>query len=362
LECLERIHAVLHGGEPDRVPYVPYHNLVPRGDFERELRDRGMGLCVRCHAISEDTPGVAREHWTEDGVAYTKYKTPVGELTTGERVGLGRIADGGELRTKWPIQRPEDFEAAIYLIENTRFDADYDKYRNAVRDMGSDGIVRFEGPLPPYDAPRYDLGYGYFSLESWTMAKVDYPERIEQLLEALRRRADRVMPFVIDSPSEFISLGEVDGLYSAREYEHYVLPFYEKWRSALESAGKIWTVHAHNLNLSVYHEVVQRTGAPVIEAFTPPPVGDFSVADAREVWGSDTVIWVNFPETIFWSGREATYDYTVDLIRQDRGSGRLIIGATEMGSYGITDDRSERVFKEGMRAIMDAIDDQGTRH
>jgi hypothetical protein len=32
---------------------------------------------------------------------------------------------------------------------------------------------------------------------------------------------------------------------------------------------------------------------------------------------------------------------------------------TEMGSYGITDDESERVFKEGMRAIMDAIDDHG---
>lgn len=40
-------------------------------------------------------------------------------------------------------------------------------------------------------------------------------------------------------------------------------------------------------------------------------------------------------------------------------SGRLVIGVTEMGSYGITDDESERLFKDGMRAIMDAIDDEG---
>jgi len=359
LTILDQINAVLHGEKSDRVPYVPYHNLVPRGEFERELRDRGMGLCVRCNAISEEIDAVSVEQRTDGGLECTIYKTPAGELRTGDRVDLGRIADGGQLRTEWPIQRVEDFEAAIYLIENTRFRTNYDRYRNAVRDMGGDGIVRFEGPLPPYDAPRYDLGYGYFSLEGWTMAKLDYPEQMDNILDALARRADRVMPLVIDSPAEFISLGEVDGLYSAREYEQHVLPFYEKWRPALESAGKIWAVHAHNLNLSVYHEVVRRTGAPVIEAFTPLPVGDFSLAEAREAWGSDTVIWVNFPETVFWSGREATYDYTVYLIEQDGKSGRLIIGATEMGSYGITDDRSERAFKEGMRAIMNAIDAKG---
>ena len=30
---------------------------------------------------------------------------------------------------------------------------------------------------------------------------------------------------------------------------------------------------------------------------------------------------------------------------------------TEMGTYGVTDDASEHAFKEGVRAIMDAIDE-----
>jgi hypothetical protein len=30
-----------------------------------------------------------------------------------------------------------------------------------------------------------------------------------------------------------------------------------------------------------------------------------------------------------------------------------------MGSYGITDDESEQQFKEGMRAIVDAIEEHG---
>jgi len=77
------------------------------------------------------------------------------------------------------------------------------------------------------------------------------------------------------------------------------------------------------------------------------------------MWGPETVIWVNFPETLFLLGKQQTYEYTCDLLRQDGGSGRLVIGMTEMGSYGITDDESERQFKEGMRAIMDAIDAEG---
>jgi hypothetical protein len=97
----------------------------------------------------------------------------------------------------------------------------------------------------------------------------------------------------------------------------------------------------------------------VIEAFTPPPCGDLSLADARRLWGPEVVIWVNFPETLFLLGRQATYDYTVDLLQQDKASGRLVIGMTEMGSYGITDDESERQFKDGMRAVMDAIDMHG---
>ncbi len=125
------------------------------------------------------------------------------------------------------------------------------------------------------------------------------------------------------------------------------------------AAGKMPALHAHNSNLASFVDLVKRTGVPVIEALTPPPVGDLSLADARAAWGPDVVIWVNFPETIFLLGRQEAHDYTVELLEEDRESARLVIGMTEMGSYGVTDDESERVFKDGMRAIMDAIDEHG---
>jgi hypothetical protein len=44
MDFLERINAVLHHRKPDKIPFAPYDNLIPRGDFEREMRNRGMKL------------------------------------------------------------------------------------------------------------------------------------------------------------------------------------------------------------------------------------------------------------------------------------------------------------------------------
>ncbi len=350
----QRIQAVLHGENPDRVPYVPYDNLVPRGDFERELRNRGMGLCLRRGGIWSETTGVQIEYKTEGDISYTIYHTPKGSVRTAVKTHVGRISDGESIDAEWMIKEIADFEPVIYMVENAVYHTDYPGFLVNVRDIGSDGIVRFDGMNPPYDGTA-----GYFSLEGWAQAQHEWPQEFARLLAAVEAQADRIMPLVLESPGEFISMGSLSGIYGPRQYEQYVIPFYEKWMSRLRTAGKITSVHAHNSNLKAFVELVKRTQASVIEAFTPPPVGDLSLADARVAWGPEVVIWANFPETIFWLGKKQTYDYTVDLLKQDKQSRRLVIGMTEMGSYGITDDESERVFKEGMRAIMDAIDEWG---
>jgi hypothetical protein len=223
-----------------------------------------------------------------------------------------------------------------------------------VRDVGSDGIVRLEGIHSPYDATG-----SYFSLEDWAITQREQPEQFGRLLAALEKRTEKLLPLVLGVPGEFLSMGSLSGIYGPQQYWRYVLPCYQRYVPQLQGAGKLCALHAHNSDLSKFSDLVKQTGVAVVEAFTPPPVGDLSLADARAAWGADTVIWVNFPETIFWHARKETYQYTADLLEQDKGSGRLVIGMTEMGSYGITDDESEHAFKEGMRAIMDAIDDCG---
>ena len=93
MDFLTRINAVLHHEELDQVPFAPYDNLVPRGEFARELRNRGMGLCLRCSTVYAETPHVAVETRTEGDTVITAYHTPEGDVVTRSKIHQGRIAD-----------------------------------------------------------------------------------------------------------------------------------------------------------------------------------------------------------------------------------------------------------------------------
>ena len=158
---------------------------------------------------------------------------------------------------------------------------------------------------------------------------------------------------------EFVGLGDLDGTWGPAKMFMYDLPVYQKWIPRLKAKGKVTSIHAHGRNLSKFKDYIQETGCDVVEAFTPPPIGDLSLADARAAWGEDTVIWLNFPETIFLSGREATKQYVIDLIKSDPYQHALVLSFTEMGLWGAMNDEQDRLFKEGTMAILDAIEEAG---
>ena len=349
-----RIMAVLHGEEPDKVPFLPYDNLILRGELERELRTKDMGFCVRCGTVWSEQPNVTVESSDKGNVATTIYKTPSGCLSKSVRTHLGRGVEYQELQGL--IKSEDDYDAAILMVEDTVYHEDYDNYHNAVRDLGCDGIVRGSGIEPPY----YDSSWFFWpSLADWVVAQYKHKHEFQKLVRALERRAERLLPFIIDSPAEFISFGGVSGHYGPPQFEKYDLPFYQMYTRTLKGKGKICSAHAHSSTLKCLKHLIGRTGLDVIEAFTPPPIGDLSVSEARRAWGKDVVLWVNFPETIFWNGPDETMKYTADLLRSDPPGNRLVIGMTEMGTTGIKDAESEGVYRLGMHALVDAINAYG---
>jgi len=350
----ERIQAVLHRQRPDRVPFAPYDNLVYRGEFERRLRERGTGLVARRSSVRSDTPNVRVARHTDDQVHTTTWSTPAGEVSVRAQVMHDR-RDVGGLNNAFMIKTLADYEPVIFLIDDTVYYPNYSSLTDTVRDLGGDGIVRGRGVQAPYHETE-----SLFGIPNWIYEQHDHPEAFERLLAALRRRTDRVLPLILDAPIEFVDCGSINGNYGPRQMERFVVPFYKEMVPRLHEAGKICSIHAHSSNLASLKGLVAELGIDVIEAFTPPPIGDLSVADARAAWGNETVIWVNFPETIFWYGPEQTRQYTLDLLRSDP-DGPLVIGMTEMGLQGVTDAETEKAFKAGMLAILDAIDEAGAR-
>jgi hypothetical protein len=209
-------------------------------------------------------------------------------------------------------QRTGDFGPVLYMIQNSECHPNYAEITNAARDLGDDGLVCAAGFRLPYEKLE-----DYFGLANWAYAQADYPEQVSRMHEALLEQEARRCPVILDSPAEYVNIGSLSGFDSPRQFRKYILPFYQKYVPLMKERGKIGYIHAHNSNQTAFRDLLRETGIQVIEAYTPPPISDLPIQEARRAWGKDTVIWVNFPETIFWYGKEETYRYTLDLLKSD---------------------------------------------
>jgi hypothetical protein len=362
MDFLTRINAVLHGDMADRIPFAPYDNLVPRGSFGRELRNRGMGLCKRISTISSSMPNVVIEHRHDRGTLLTTYRTPVGKVSTRTQWQSGRVIDGHMAQIEGMIKDVKDYEPVIFMLDDTEFHLDPHKYHNAVFDMGRDGIIRdqaLDHEAAPYGATRRYFGE-ISGLDRWIYAQKDHPDHFAALVAAQTRRDERRLELILQSPAKFLGLGWLEGLWSPEHFMTYEFPFYKKWVSRLQNNGKICALHCDaTKSMKKYKDPIAKVGFKVIEAYTPPPVGEVSLPEVRQAWGADTIIWINFPETIFYHGADFAHQFTIDLIKSDPPGNALVLGFTEMGIWGATDPETEEIFKRGTMAIMDAIEAQG---
>jgi hypothetical protein len=355
----DRINAVLRLSDPDQVPFAPYSECFPSGEYERRLRNRGMGLVVRKPTVWASTPHVPMEKKVEGDLTVTVYHTPKGDVRAAYQQHAGRLyIDEAGVCVEGLLKGLQDYEPIISMLEDSVFSVDNSLYTDTVRDLGSDGLFTEYGcALTPYGHTRYL--FGDTGLDQWVFEQADHPQQFARLFEAVVAREERRMRLIAESPAEYIRFGDVDGSWRPELMRRYDLPFIEKWIPYLRSRGKICCLHAHAINLHHFKDLIGEMGYNVIEAFTPPPVGTLSVREARAAWGKDTIIWVNFPETVFYQGAQAVKTYTQDLLASDPPGNRLVIGFTEMGLWGASDPETERLFKEGILAIADALDETG---
>ena len=157
----------------------------------------------------------------------------------------------------------------------------------------------------------------------------DHGERFDALIDALNQHYERHIQLAAESPAEIIWFGDnVTGtIISPRLFERYCAPVYARAVPVLRRAGKIPIAHYDGSNRPLVHCLAQ-TDLPVIEAFTPPPMGDLSVAEAKAAW-PDKVVWVNVPGSLFLEPADVIHAYVLELLREGAPGERLVIGCTE---------------------------------
>jgi len=323
----QRIEAALRGEWADRVPLSMYWNMLPRGDAERSLRNQGMAIVewVRPYRVEMPNVETSTREFYEDGVLTRRetIRTPVGEV-------FSVLKQEGGYGTSWwrvnhYIKRPEDYKVVDFMIRDTTYVPSYESCRLAEERLGEDGYV-FARVL---DVPMHRMMYELLGIERFSIdlhERADEFFRLHELLCAKHREAFGV---AADSPAEFVMCGTNfhQDMIGLRRFEEHYVPYINEFADCLHSAGKLVACH-FDAPMSTLVSAVGLMQIDVVEALTPPPTCDVTVAEARAAW-PDKVLWINFPSSVHTQSPEAIQAETEKILSEAAPGDHFLIGITE---------------------------------
>ena len=149
-------------------------------------------------------------------------------------------------------------------------------------------------------------------------------------MEAMVNRDRKAWEIMAKSPAELISCSDniTADIISPKLFEKYFLPYYRELSNVINPADKPIVIHMDGLIHRLADKIKDVPEGMIIEAFTPPPTGDFSVSQARAAWGNRP-IWINFPSSVHLEPSERVKEMTREILRQAAPGNGFLMGVTE---------------------------------
>lgn len=323
----ERLLTTLRWGEPDCVPLTVYDWMLPRGTTERKLRELGVGLITRLpgHRVVHREVEIRTREYYGNGRKYVRRSihTPVGE------VYQTLEAEGAYDTSNWIkehfIKGPDDYRVMEFYLRDARYLDNYDSIREARRRVGDDGIVLVRIAKSPIQEMLYQMmGYEQFALEF-----AFNRDQFDSLHALMLERYAELYDIAAAAPVEILMLGDniTSDVVGGDRFRRYLLPEYAKIHRRLAGTGKILAVHMDG-RLRNLADDIAKAEVDVVEALTPPPMGDFSVAEARERWPGKA-LWINFTSSMHIEPEEDIAEHTRELLAQAGNKRGFAISVTE---------------------------------
>jgi hypothetical protein len=360
----ERITAVLHGEAPDVIPVSVYANLLPRGYEERKLRNLGLSLVEMGSSVyGLRTPNVTVEtvqdlacFYMDDRLAVVAkqkqdverfYRTPTGALVEKFKWNYSQL----EWPTEWVIKTSSDYQIVKSIVNETEYFPNDEEFLKSREVMGEDGIVVLGTPRSPLQTMLVDL----MGLRKFAFELRNNKVQFDDLHETLRKKELELYKLVSDSPAEVCIMGDnITGtVTNPKLFENYCVPFYQEIAQILHQKGKVFGVHCDG-KLKCLTKLIGQTDIDVIEGFTPPPVGDLEIDEARKEW-KNKILWTSFPATLSINTElDKVKEETLQILRRASPGDHFAIGITE----DIGDVKSIR-YAHVLQAITETVNEHG---
>ena len=341
----ERVERVLKGGRSEIVPFTMYECMIPQCTAERELRNRG--LCI----VKRDVPLYERRrpnvkvtqevYWEgEQEMTRTVYETPEGNLST-----LSEAAGFTAWRHEKMFKGPEDYKAILCLIQDEIYEPRYGSFARGQDSFGGDAIFRSNFGLEPLQAL---ISGRIMGMQDFCIEWMDRRDEVLKLYHAMVENRRRLYPIVAGSPVLHANYGGnvVPEIIGVESFQRYYIQHYNEAAEIMHAHGKLIGCHFDG-NTRILAKAIGGTDLDYIEAFTPAPDTDMTLAEAREAW-PDKVLWLNFPSSVHLRPDAEVEQATVDLLNE--------LDSCEGVIMGITEDIPENRWQGSCRAIMDGLE------
>ncbi|MCX6623243.1 MAG: hypothetical protein NTY38_19695 [Acidobacteria bacterium] len=367
----ERFLKVLNGEMPDRVPVTLFicdggHFLsqaypdVSPWDFEAnqlkviEIQKQfGADVFVRLlygvndplfiHMggvnVSEQTADwEVRTDEVRNGETVTRrstIRTPGGTLTQDFSTIEVRPGTFVFACTKKPVATPEDLEVAIRY--EPRMPAGWkqqvrERVQRIKAAVGDDGIVGTWTPHGPFNNASLliDLDVLY------SLFRTDYPFYERLMNFAMDRILDYTAAIDAAGPDVHCVGGNVPGGFLGKKnYDTYILPFEKKYMDFVQRHGTPAMYHNCGEIMQLV-ESYKQLGVRIVEPFSPPPLGDADLAEAkRRVAGAYTMLsGIDQVNVLKDETQEGVRSATREAILAGKPGGGFILQPVDFLEYG----------------------------
>ena len=339
-----RVERALRRERVDRVPFTMYECMIPQCAAERALRNRGMCIVNRLPVFRTLRPNVRTTQqvfWEGDRkFTRTVHETPHGPLST-------LTEDGGftTWRHELLLKRPEDYAAIRFFLRDEVYEPAYAEFARAQAAFGEDAIFRANFGLEPMQEL---ISGGVMPMERFCEEWVERRDEVLSLYAILVENRRRIYPLVAQSPADHANYGGnvTPEIIGPENFARYFVPHYQEAAEVMHRHGKLIGCH-FDANTRILAPAIAATDLDYIEAFTPAPDTDQTLAQARAAW-PDKVLWINFPSSVHLQPDATVERVAFDLAEQ--------AGATEGILVGITEDMPPERWQDSCRSIMDGLD------
>ncbi len=337
----ERILSALNWEEPDRIPLTIYDWMIPRGETERMLRKAGVGLILRlpAHQVEHrEVDFISKEYW-ENGKKYVRktIRTPVGEI---HQTLEPEVAYDTSLWIKEHfIKEPDDYKVMEFVWKDMIIQDNFDVIKEAVRRIGGDGLVYVRLAKVPVQEMLYQM----LGLEQFSLDYYDRRDLFDSLHNSMLKRYEELFDLAADAPVEIILYGDniTSDVVGEERFRNYCMPVYKRTTEKLAGTGKKLAVHLDGRLASLKHTIGEAE-MDIVEALTPPPMGDVPVKEARELW-PDKALWINFTSSMHIEPPEVIEAHTRHLIEE--------AGTKKGFAIGITEDAPVKALEKSLDVI-----------